>query len=102
MTLLVTEVVEHKFCECCTDTLPSRAVNSGQPRFMLSPSTDALKYKLVKVRDLVPFFVTLHSLKCVPLLKAHTSNLQRKPNQCLKEMIEYFIFLAYFVNFLDT
>ena len=48
ITLLVTEVVEHEFCERCTDTLSSRLVNFGQPRFMLRPSTDVLDYKLVK------------------------------------------------------
>ena len=79
ITLLVTEVVEHEFCERCTDTLPSRAVNSGQPRFTFRPSTDVLKHKLVKGWDLVPLFVTLHFLKYAPLRKAHTSNLQRKP-----------------------
>ena len=54
IALLVTEV-EHEFSECCTDTLPSRAVNSGQPRFVLRPSTDVLNYALVKGWDLVLF-----------------------------------------------
>ena len=68
-----------EFCKRCTDTLSSRAVNSDQPRFMLRPSTDVLKYKLVKGWDFSSFFATLHFLKYVPLRKAHTSNLLRKP-----------------------
>ena len=54
--LLVTAVVELEFSLHCTDTLPSMAVSSSQPRSMLPPSTDVLKYKLVKGCNLVPFF----------------------------------------------
>ena len=55
ITLLVTAVVELEFWVHCTDTLPSWAVSSCQPRFMLPLSTDVLKYKLVKGCDLVVF-----------------------------------------------
>ena len=48
----------------CTGVLPSRSVSSCQPRFVLRPSTDVLKYKLVKAWDLVPFFVTAFSQIC--------------------------------------
>ena len=65
ITLLVTDAAEHEFCVLYTDTLPSKAVSSCQQRFMLRPSTDVLKHKLVKAWDLVPFFVTLHFLKYV-------------------------------------
>ena len=47
----------------CTGVLPSRTVSSCQLRFMLGPSIDVLKYKLVKGWDLVPFFVILNYLK---------------------------------------
>ena len=86
--LLVTEVVELELCVRCTDTLWSRAVSSCQPRFKLRPSTDVLKYKLVKAWHLVPFFVALHFLKYVLFCRAHTGNLQRKPRQCRAQIAE--------------
>ena len=62
----------------CTDTLTSWLVSSCQPRFMLPPSTDVLKYKLVKGCNLVPFFVTLHFLKHVLIVQSTYEYLAEK------------------------